>query len=66
MSHAGAVDNLELPLELWQRQCALCGGLDADHAWPEPVDDGEPWHCPRCEAVRWLWRPARHRHAAAR
>jgi hypothetical protein len=40
----------------WQRRCALCGALDADHAYAAPDDDGG-WECPRCEAVRYLWEP---------
>lgn len=41
----------------WQRRCALCGALDAEHAYAAPEDDTD-WHCPRCEAVRYLWQPA--------
>ncbi len=41
---------------VWQRRCALCGALDADHAYPAP-EDGQHWECPRCEAVRALWEP---------
>lgn len=42
----------------WQRRCALCGALDAEHAYAAPDDDAHTWHCPRCEAVRYLWEPA--------
>lgn len=48
----GAMDTLS-----WQRRCALCGALDAEHAYAAPAD-GQTWHCPRCEAVRYLWEPA--------
>jgi hypothetical protein len=40
----------------WRRQCALCGALDADHAYAAPEGEDD-WHCPRCEAVRFLWHP---------
>ncbi|HEX7354109.1 MAG TPA: hypothetical protein VF288_04665 [Mycobacteriales bacterium] len=47
-----------MPDTTWRRQCALCGALDADHAYAAPDDDGaEPWSCHRCEAIRFLWHP---------
>ncbi|MGH3744257.1 MAG: hypothetical protein ACRDTP_05300 [Mycobacteriales bacterium] len=46
-----------MPDTTWRRQCALCGALDADHAYAAPDDEGEAWACPRCEAIRFLWHP---------
>ena len=46
----------------WRRQCALCGALDADHAYAVPDDEHDDWHCPRCEAVRFLWHPELRPH----
>ncbi len=49
----------------WLRQCALCGTLDADEAWPAPTEAGAAWRCSRCEAVRFLWQPVAPAQPAA-